>query len=305
MDWQSARNGFNSYLRLERGLAKNTVCAYLRDFDLLSEFMNGGSKHIIPNKITLDDLKCFIKHCASSGLSARSQARIISGFKCFFTFLVTEGLIKNNPSSMIETPRIGMKLPEVLSVLEVERIINAIDLSKHEGHRNKAMIETIYGCGLRVSELISLKISNLHFDENFIKVIGKGAKERLIPIGKNAIRYNNIYLNEFRTNIKVAKGFENTLYLNRFGKSLSRISVFNIIKSLGKVAGISKEISPHTLRHSFATHLIEGGADLRAVQEMLGHESITTTEIYTHIDREYLRDTIIAHHPRNKPSNNN
>lgn len=300
MAWQSARNGFKSYLKLERGLSDNTISAYLHDFDMVMKFMVSQPVPVTPNRICLDDLRGFIQQCASEGLSARSQARIISGFKSFFRYMVTEKLIVENPSSMIDTPRIGRKLPEVLSVIEVEKLIGAIDLSKQEGHRDRAIIETLYGCGLRVSELTGLLISNLKFNDGFIRVVGKGNKERLVPVGNAAIRYNNIYINEFRRKSKPVKGFENTLYLNRFGKSLSRISVFNIIKSLAISAGIQKIISPHTLRHSFATHLVEGGADLRAVQEMLGHESITTTEIYTHLDREYLRETINRYHPRNQ-----
>lgn len=299
MDWNSARKGFKTYLRLEKGLSGNTVMAYMHDFDLLMSFMCGCNVAVSPANIGIDNLREFIRHCASGGLSARSQARIISGFKCFFKYLIEEDIITNNPSTLIDTPRIGRKLPEVLSVDEIERLLAAIDLSKQEGHRNRAMIETLYGCGLRVSELISLRITNLRFDEGFIRVTGKGDKERLVPVGNSAIRYNKIYLNEFRRNSKLVRGHENTVYLNRFGKGLSRISVFNMIKNLAKSAGITKTISPHTLRHSFATHLVEGGADLRAVQEMLGHESITTTEVYTHLDREYLRDTIIRFHPRN------
>ncbi|MFO7723057.1 MAG: site-specific tyrosine recombinase XerD [Bacteroidales bacterium] len=300
MDWQSARNGFKAYLKLERGLSGNTIGAYLHDFDLVMDYMASQPVSPMPERITTEDLKAFVQHIASNGHSARSQARIISGFRAFFKYLATENMIKDNPSILIDTPRIGRKLPEVLTVHEIEKLIAAIDLSKPEGHRDRAILETLYGCGLRVSEAVGLKLSNLRFEEGFIRVIGKGDKERLIPIGKSAIRYNNIYIHEFRSHSKPAKGYENTLYLNRFGKSLSRITIFTIIKVLASRAGLSKCVSPHTLRHSFATHLVEGGADLRAVQEMLGHESITTTEVYTHLDREYLRETIIRYHPRNQ-----
>lgn len=300
MDWYSVQNGFRAYLKLERGLSDNTISAYMHDMNLLMLFMTNLSLPVSPDCVSADNLRDFVKNCAQNGLSARSQARVISGFKAFFRYLIYENIISDNPSGMIDTPRVGRKLPDVLSVHEVERLLECIDLSRNEGHRDRAMVETLYGCGLRVSELVNLKISNLRFDEGFIRVIGKGDKERLVPVGSSAIRYNNIYINEFRRYCKPVKGYENTLYLNRFGKSLSRISIFNIIKALATEAGITKSISPHTLRHSFATHLVEGGADLRAVQEMLGHESITTTEVYTHLDREYLRETINLHHPRNK-----
>ncbi len=300
MDWLSAHNGFHAYLRLERGLSRNSIDAYLHDFEMLKTFLHQIPENPAPERIRYEDLRQFIRHCTELGLSARTQARIISGIKCFFRFMLTENLIEENPADRMETPRIGRKLPEVLSVFEVEQMLNAIDLSKNEGHRDKAMLETLYGCGLRVSELTGLLISNLRFNDGFIKVLGKGNKERLVPVGSSAIRYNNIYINEFRNRAKPARGFENTLYLNRFGKSISRVSVFNMIREVARLAGIHRPISPHTLRHSFATHLVEGGADLRAVQEMLGHESITTTEIYTHLDREYLRETINRYHPRNR-----
>lgn len=300
MDWHSVRNGFKAYLKLERGLSANTISAYLHDLDLIIDYMTSRVSPIMPDCVKLEDLREFIHSCSRQGLSARSQARVISGFKSFFKYLISENLIRENPAGLIDTPRIGQKLPEVLSVHEVERLLESIDLSRPEGHRDRAMIETLYGCGLRVSELSGLLISNLRFDEGFIRVTGKGNKERLVPIGSSAIRYNNIYINEFRNKSNTAKGFENILYLNRFGKSVSRVTIFNIIRALACRAGIGKNISPHTLRHSFATHLVEGGADLRAVQEMLGHESITTTEVYTHLDRDYLRETINLYHPMNK-----
>ncbi len=300
MDWLSARQGFNAYLRLERGLSKNTVQAYMHDLDLLLAYLNDSSGGMVPNMVNAEDLRRFVQHCRERGLSARSQARITSGFKSFFSYLQSERLIEENPSRLIDSPRIGMKLPEVLTVEEIEQMLAVIDLSKPEGHRDRAMVETLYGCGLRVSELVGLQISNLKFREGFIRVVGKGDKERLVPIGSAAIRYINIYLDEFRKLARPAKGHQHILYLNKFGRTLSRISVFLLIKKLAKLAGIQKEVSPHTLRHSFATHLVEGGADLRAVQEMLGHESITTTEVYTHLDKEYLYETINRYHPRNR-----
>jgi integrase/recombinase XerD len=300
MDWYSIRNGYKAWLKLEKGLAINTISAYLHDFDMLHQFLIDSEISTSPEKISADNLRSFIRHCSANGMSARSQSRIISGFKSLFRYLLAERIVADNPAALIETPRLGMKLPEVLSVDEVFRLADAVDLSRPEGHRNRAIIETLYGCGLRVSEVVNLLITNLRFEEEFIRVIGKGDKERLVPIGGLAMKYISIYLDEVRRKTKVAKGFENTVYLNRSGKKLSRISIFNIIKYTAQRAGITKTISPHTLRHSFATHLVEGGADLRAVQEMLGHESITTTEIYTHLDREYLRETIIRFHPRNK-----
>jgi integrase/recombinase XerD len=300
MDWYSIRNGYKAWLKLEKGLANNTISAYLHDFDMLHQFLLDSEISTVPEKISADTLRSFIRHCSINGMSARSQSRIISGFKSLFRYLLAERIVTENPAVLIETPRLGMKLPEVLSVDEVFRLADAVDLSRPEGHRNRAIIETLYGCGLRVSEVGNLLITNLRFEEEFIRVIGKGDKERLVPIGGLAMKYISIYLDEVRRKTKVAKGFENTVYLNRSGKKLSRISIFNIIKYTAQRAGITKTISPHTLRHSFATHLVEGGADLRAIQEMLGHESITTTEIYTHLDREYLRETIIRFHPRNK-----
>lgn len=299
MDWHGARRGFEIYLKLERGLSGNTISAYLHDFDMVRLFITEHHSEISPCEVTHDHLTDFLRHCHEEGLSARSQARIISGFKSFFRYMTTEVQGSVNPSKLIETPRIGRKLPGVLTVYEIEKMLDSIDLSRAGGHRDRAMLEMLYGCGLRVSELTHLMITRLHFDDGFIKVIGKGDKERIVPIGSIAIHYNNIYLQQFRKHMKPCKGFENTLYLNRFRKNISRVSVFNIIKDLAKRSGIHKTISPHTFRHSFATHLVEGGADLRAVQEMLGHESITTTEIYTHLDREYLRETINRYHPRN------
>lgn len=300
MDWNSLKTGYKAYLKLEKGVSGNTLVAYLHDVDLLHQFILDSHPGLRPADITTAILRDFTMHCTRAGLSARSQARIISGFRSFYKFLLTENLVDENPADLLESPRIGRHLPEVLNVQEVDRLLNAIDLSRPEGHRDRAMLETLYGCGLRVSELTALMITNLRFKEGFIRVTGKGDKERLVPIGSSAIRCLSIYLDQFRMKEPAAKGHENIVFLNRFRKKISRVTVFNIIKMLGEKAGITKTISPHTLRHSFATHLIEGGADLRAVQEMLGHESITTTEIYTHLDREYLRETIIRFHPRNQ-----
>jgi integrase/recombinase XerD len=254
----------------------------------------------MPEKISLKQLEQFSQYLSKLGMSDYSQARIISGVRAFYKFLLMEDMMNHNPTELLEGPKLKRKLPDVLSYEEINSIIASIDLSKPEGMRNKAMLETLYSCGLRVSELINLKISNLFLDVEFIKVIGKGDKERLIPIGTDAIKYINIYRNEIRVHTPVQKGEEDILFLNRRGKGLSRMMVFNIIKDAVNEAGIKKDISPHTFRHSFATHLVEGGADLRAVQEMLGHESITTTEIYTHLNREYLRETILKFHPRFK-----
>ncbi len=300
MSWDLLRKGYKAWLQLEKGLSANTISAYLHDVDLLVQYLMSSEDQVKPTSVTNNHLRTFLAHCVEQGMSARSQARVLSGMKSFFRYLVAEKIRDDNPALLIDTPRLGRKLPEVLTLPEVEALLYAVDLSKPEGHRNRAMLETLYSCGLRVSELVSLQISNLQFDQGYIRVIGKGDKERLVPIGKTAIKFNTIWMNETRPSVVVRKGFENTLYLNRLGKQLSRVSVFNMIKMNAKAAGINKSISPHTLRHSFATHLVERGADLRAVQEMLGHESITTTEIYTHLDREYLRETIIRYHPRNK-----
>jgi len=299
MDWFTIRKGYKTWLRLEKRLAEKSVEAYLHDVDMLAAYLTQCQPPVGPLAVTPADLRNFLISCTHAGLSARSQARVLSGCKSLFRYLDTEKLRPDNPALLIDTPRIGRTLPEVLSVYEVEDLMDAVDLSRPEGHRDRAMLETLYGCGLRVTELISLKISNLRFDEGFIKVIGKGDKERMVPVGQKAIHHNNLWLSEVRRHRKVAKGYEDICYLNRTGKGISRVSVFNIIKILAQKAGITRSISPHTLRHSFATHLVEGGADLRAVQEMLGHESITTTEIYTHLDREYLRETINRYHPRN------
>lgn len=297
MDWKSGSKGFKSYLKLECSLSSNTIEAYLRDVRRLEEFTEtiGGKS---PTAVTTKDLKDFIVWINELGMLAVTQARILSGIKSFFKYLILENLITVDPSALLESPRQSRKLPDTLHIHEINSLIDANDLSKPDGMRNKAMLEVLYSCGLRVSELVNLKISNLYLDIEFIKVTGKGDKERLVPIGSSAIKFLKIYLEEIRVHLAIKKGNEDFVFLNRRGSALSRVMVFMIIKDLAIKAGIKKSISPHTFRHSFATHLIEGGADLRAVQEMLGHESITTTEIYTHLDREYLREVITQYHPR-------
>ena len=298
MDWQTGLIGFKSYLRLERSLSANTIEAYLHDVDMLLQFFKSKSLKKEVSDVSGNDLKDFLVWINGLGMLPPTQARVLSGLKAFFKYLLLDNQIKIDPSALIESPKTSRKLPDTLSILEINSLIEAIDLSKAEGMRNKAMLEILYGCGLRVSELTSLKISNLFLDIDFIKILGKGDKERLVPIGSEAIKFLRIFIEEVRVHIAVKPGKEDFVFLNMRGNPISRVMVFLIIKDLAKKAGIHKSISPHTFRHSFATHLIEGGADLRAVQEMLGHESITTTEIYTHLDREYLRDTIIQFHPR-------
>ena len=290
--------GYRSFLFLEKSLSKNTIDAYLHDIDLFIRFLSFATIDKSVEELSLTDVQSFLKWINEIGMSARSQARIISGLKSFFKHLILEDVISASPVELIDAPKVGRKLPDTLSVAEINKIIEAIDLSIPEGTRNKAIIETLYGCGLRVSELCDLKISGLYFNDGFIRVIGKGNKERLIPIGSIAEKNINIYLHEVRNRIEIKKGQEDFVFLNRRGSRLSRVMIFNVIKEYTLKAGIHKRISPHTFRHSFATHLIEGGADLRAVQEMLGHESITTTEIYTHLDRSFLKETILHHHPR-------
>ncbi|MDP2413634.1 site-specific tyrosine recombinase XerD [Daejeonella sp.] len=298
MDWQTVLIGFKSYLRLERSLSANTIEAYLHDVDMLMQFFKGKSLKKEVSEVSGSDLKDFLVWINELGMLPPTQARVLSGLKAFFKYLLLDNQIKIDPSALIESPKTSRKLPDTLSIVEINKLIEAIDLSKAEGMRNKAMLEILYGCGLRVSELTSLKISNLFLDIDFIKILGKGDKERLVPIGSEAIKFLRIFIEEVRVHIAVKPGKEDFVFLNMRGNPISRVMVFLIIKDLAKKAGINKSISPHTFRHSFATHLIEGGADLRAVQEMLGHESITTTEIYTHLDRDYLRDTIIQFHPR-------
>ena len=301
--WPSYLRGFRAFLQLEKSLSGNSVEAYQHDIEKLCQYFEAVGLHPHPKEVTLQQLQDFLKWANELGMSPRSQARVISGIRAFYKYLILDNLVESDPSELLEGPKTGRKLPEFLSIEEVNRLIGAIDRTKPEGERNVAMLETLYGCGLRVSELTNLRISNLHFKEGFISVIGKGDKQRLVPIGSVAQKHIEIYLKADRFGLTARKGDEDILFLNRRGARLSRVMIFLIIKELAEKAGIHKKISPHTFRHSFATHLIEGGADLRAVQDMLGHESITTTEIYTHLDREYLRDVIIQFHPRGKKPN--
>jgi len=298
MSWSTYISEYISYLKIEKSLSKNSIEAYHRDIYMLQSFLELQKLNIQPTQIELQHLRDFISWVNELGISARTQARVISGIKSFYKYLLLDEKIENDPTALLESPRIGRKLPVILSVNEIDDLINAIDLSKPEGHRNKAIIETLYSCGLRVSELINLRLTDLFFDQGFIKILGKGNKERLVPISQKAIKEIEIYINHYRIHSKTDKESENILFLNRRGKMLTRVMIFTVIKMLAKITGLQKSVSPHTFRHSFASHLIDGGADLRAVQEMLGHESIITTEIYTHLDTEYLRDTIIQYHPR-------
>lgn len=296
LTWQQSFRNFETYLRLEKSLSENSVEAYLNDVRKLERFIAESKKDIQPASITYSDLKEFLGWYGSESSNTRTQSRVLSGIRAFYKFLLIEGEIDDNPSSLLESPRIGLKLPQVLTVAEIDRIIEAIDLSKPEGHRNKAIIETLYGCGLRVSELVNLHLTDLHYDEGFVVVTGKGNKQRLVPVSGKALKEIDLYKTDRNRLSKIHD--ENIIFLNRRGRKLTRAMIFTIIKDLGARAGIKKTISPHTFRHSFATHMVEAGADLRAVQEMLGHESILTTEIYTHIDRSFLRDTLIMFHPR-------
>lgn len=295
--WDSYKKGFKAWLQLEKSLSANSVEAYLHDIDLLTQYLLATKQTKSPDEIVLKDLQLFLQWIGELGMTAGSQARIISGIRSFYKYCLLEVITTNNPIELLEAPKTSRKLPPVLALEEIAGMIGKIDLSKPEGGRNKAILETLYSCGLRVSEVVNLRLSCLYLDLGFIRVIGKGDKERLVPIGRDAVKYINIYRNEIRVHVPVKKGEEDILFLNKNGKRLSRIMIFYIIKELAKQAGITKNISPHTFRHSFATHLVEGGADLRAVQEMLGHESITTTEIYTHLDREFLRETLNKFHP--------
>ncbi|WP_337968997.1 site-specific tyrosine recombinase XerD [uncultured Flavobacterium sp.] len=297
MNWNRYIKDYQSYLRIERGLSKNTIENYGFDIERLCLFLDTNQIEVSPLKITDETVQQFI-YSVSKEVNPRSQARIISGLKSFFNYLVFEDYRNDNPLELIETPKTGRKLPDTLSVAEIDALIAAIDLSKNEGERNRAMLEALYGCGLRVSELVSLKISDLFFDEGFIKITGKGNKERFVPIGKLTQKYMEIYQKEVRVNLNIKKGCEDTLFLNRRGNQLTRAMVFTIIKDLAVKIGLHKSISPHTLRHSFATHLLENGADLRSIQLMLGHESITTTEIYVHLDRRFLKEVMHSFHPR-------
>lgn len=295
--WQSYLKGFKQYLLLEKSLSKLSHEAYLHDLNLLISWFELNERKPAPPDITIKDLQSFIQWLHEIGMSPASQARIISGIRNFFTYCMQEEIVENDPSLLLETPRLKRHLPEVLDVHEIEQMISRIEAGKPAGARNRAIIEIMYSCGLRVSEVTGLLISGLHFESGFIKVTGKGNKERLIPVGSAAIKYVDLYIHQIRVHQNIQTGFEDVVFINSRGKSLSRIMIFHIIKDLAEKAGIKKTISPHTLRHSFATHLVEGGANLRAVQEMLGHESITTTEIYTHLDRDYLRSTLQQFHP--------
>jgi integrase/recombinase XerD len=298
--WDSYKKGYKAWLQLEKSLSDHSVSAYLSDLEKLTQFLQSASLQLSPKDVTLKYLQKFTAFLNELGMTATSQARIISGIRSFYDYCVAENIVENDPTLLLEAPKTRRKLPDTLSVDEVEQIIGAIDLSTPEGIRNKAIFETMYSCGLRVSELVNLKISQFYPDLGFIRVTGKGDKERLIPIGNTAVKHVKIYLKTVRTHVDIASGQEDFLFLNRRGSKLSRVMIFLVLKDLAVKAGISKTISPHTLRHSFATHLVEGGADLRAVQEMLGHESITTTEIYTHLDRDYLRATLQQFHPAYK-----
>jgi len=298
MDWHSSIKGFKGYLRLEKSLSENSIEAYLHDITNLQQFFETKNISVQPEHVTFHQLQDFLAFIIELGIGPRSQARMISGIRAFYKYLLMEDMIKQSPADLLEMPRLPQKLPEVLSIEEIDMLVNAIDLSTPEGQRNKAMLETLYCCGLRVTELVTLKISDIIFEDEFVRVIGKGNKQRLVPLGQSASKYIKIYLEEIRPHVPVQKEMEDIVFLNRRGRGMTRVMVFTIIQQLKRKAGLRKHISPHTFRHSFATHLVEGGADLRAVQEMLGHESITTTEIYTHIDREYLRDAIIRFHPR-------
>ena len=295
-NWTDCIREFKNYLTIERSLSENSILAYMLDVNKLREYCENQSPALMPQDVTFNHLSGFIKWLDVD--NPRTQSRILSGIRSFFRYMTIEGKISENPATMLESPRAGTRLPDVLSVEEIDRIISAIDLSKPEGQRNKAIIETLYGCGLRVSELINLKLTDIHFEEEYITVTGKGNKQRLIPLNQNTIKQIEYYLQD-RNRLKTIVD-QNILFLNRRGKKLSRIMIYTIIRELCKLAGIRKKVSPHTFRHSFATHLVQGGADLRAVQEMLGHESILTTEVYTHIDRIYLKETIGLYHPRAK-----
>jgi integrase/recombinase XerD len=300
MLWASYIKNFKSYLKLELSLSANSVEAYLHDIQAFYSFLELKAIEASPNQITESQIADFLSYVNEIGLAATSQSRMLSGIKAFFNFLMLEDIITANPTDIFESPKIGRKLPDTLEFIEIEQLLEAIDLSTPEGQRNRAILEVMYSCGLRVSELINLKFSEIYFDEGFIQVQGKGDKSRLIPIGADALKYTLIYIEQIRNNLSIKKEASDIVFLNRRGGQLTRVMIFLIIKNLAKTIGLNKSISPHTLRHSFATHLIEGGADLRAVQEMLGHESITTTEIYTHLDRAYLSQVITDFHPRSK-----
>jgi len=295
--WEPYKKGYKAWLQLERSLSDNSVEAYLRDVDKLTQYLQAAGMLKAPDAIELKDLQQFLHSIAGLGLNAATQARILSGIRSFYKYCFIEQIVRKDPTTLLESPKLKRALPDVLSFDEIESIIGCIDLSKPEGGRNKAILETMYSCGLRVSEVVNLRISCLYLDTGYVRVIGKGDKERLVPIGEAATKFIRIYQQEIRIHVPVKPGNEDILFLNRRGSKLTRVMIFLFLRDLTRQAGIAKNISPHTFRHSFATHLVEGGADLRAVQEMLGHESITTTEIYTHLDREYLRETLHRYHP--------
>lgn len=295
--WITYKKGYTNYLQLERSLSDNTLEAYLHDLELFTNYLSTLEEPLTPADITYGHLKEFTRWIHSLGLASASQSRIISSLKGFFKYCVLEQIIKTDPATLLEAPKPGKKLPDFLTLAEIQKMIDTIDLSKPQGARNKAILETLYSCGMRVSELINLKLSGVYWDDGFVRITGKGDKERLVPIGKEALKYMTIYCTEIRAKNRVQKGQEDYVFLNIRGHQLTRVMIFLIIKELAAKAGIEKKISPHTFRHSFATHLMEGGADLRAVQKMLGHVSITTTEIYTHTDREFLRKTLQKYHP--------
>ncbi len=298
MSWEIWKKGFANYLKLERSLSDHSIAAYLADVDKLVAYFGHIQQPTAPEQADAGMLSGFAAWLHSLGIGELTQARIISGVRAFYKYLLIEDAIDSNPAAAMETPRARRKLPGVLSVHEIQRMIAIIDLSKPYGQRNRAIIETLYGCGLRVSELLQLKISDLYAAEEYLRITGKGNKQRLVPIGREALRHIGLYLEGSRMQLAADRAYSDHLFLNRHGKSLSRVAIFNLVKELSRAAGIGKQVSPHTFRHSFATHLVEGGADLRAVQDMLGHESITTTEIYTHLSREYLRETLLSFHPR-------
>jgi len=298
MNWAESKKGYETFLRLEKSLSQNSVSAYINDINKLVTFLEEHYPDITPETVKLAQLRKFVEWMNEKGVSPRTQARTISGIKSFYKFLLIEEAVENDPTTLLESPKIGRKLPDILTDDEINQLIDAVDVTKSEGLRNKAILETLYSCGLRVSELVNLRMSNLHFEQEFLKIAGKGEKERLVPISKRAIEDIKKYLVGYRKRLKIDKGSENIVFLNRRGRKLSRVMIFTIIKNLASRIRLDKNISPHTFRHSFASSLIQGGADLRAVQEMLGHESILTTEIYTHLDKEYLKDTVNKFHPR-------
>ncbi len=298
MNWSESKKGYETFLRIEKSLSPNSVSAYVNDINKLISFVEEHYPNLTPETVKLAQLRKFVEWMNQNGISPRTQARTISGIKSFYKFLLIEEAVENDPTTLLESPRIGRKLPEILTDDEINNLIEAIDVTKAEGLRNKAILETLYSCGLRVSELVDLKISNLHFEQEFLRIAGKGERERLVPISKRAIDDIKKYLVNSRKKLTIEKGYENIVFLNRRGKKLSRVMIFTIIKNLADKIKLGKSISPHTFRHSFASALVQGGADLRTVQEMLGHESILTTEIYAHLDKEYLKDTVNRYHPR-------